>query len=47
MLVDKNNIEMIILGSHGHKLIDDMIHGSTVDELRHNVRVPVLAIPVN
>ena len=46
-LVEKDAIEMIILGSHGHKLIDDMIHGSTVDELRHRVRVPILAIPVN
>jgi len=46
-LVEKDTIEMIILGSHGHKLIDDMIHGSTVDELRHKVRIPVLAIPVN
>jgi len=46
-LVEKDKIEMIILGSHGHKLIDDMILGSTVDELRHKVRVPILAIPVN
>ncbi|MFA6596582.1 MAG: Nramp family divalent metal transporter [Ignavibacteriaceae bacterium] len=46
-LAERDKIEMIIVGSHGHKLIDDMIHGSTVDQLRHNVRIPVLAIPVN
>jgi len=46
-LAERDKIEMIIVGSHGHKLIDDMIHGSTVDELRHKVRVPILAIPVN
>lgn len=46
-IVEKDSIEMIILGSHGHKLLEDMIHGSTVDGLRHRVRVPVLAVPVN
>ncbi len=40
------NLELIIVGSHGHKMLQDIIYGSTVDELRHRVRVPVLAVPV-
>ncbi|HKJ80687.1 MAG TPA: Nramp family divalent metal transporter [Ignavibacteriaceae bacterium] len=41
------NIELLIVGSHGHKFVKDIIYGSTVNEVRHRVRVPVLAIPVD
>lgn len=40
-------IELLIVGSHGHKILKDIIYGSTVNEVRHRVRVPVLAIPVD
>jgi nucleotide-binding universal stress UspA family protein len=33
--------------SHGHKLIGGILHGSTIDAVRHNATVPVLAIPAN
>jgi len=42
----KEALEMIVVGSHGHKMVKDIIYGATVDELRHKVRIPVLAIPV-
>ncbi len=42
----KEELELLIVGSHGHKMLKDIIYGSTVDELRHKVRIPVLAIPV-
>ncbi len=42
----KEELEMLIVGSHGHKILKDIIYGSTVDGLRHRVRIPVLAIPV-
>ena len=41
------NIDLLIVGSHGHKILKDIIYGSTVNEVRHRVRVPVLAIPVD
>lgn len=40
-------IELLIVGGHGHKFIKDIIYGSTVNEVRHRVRIPVLAIPIN
>ena len=42
----KEDLELIVVGSHGHKMVKDIIYGATVDELRHKVRIPVLAIPV-
>ncbi len=45
-IAKKEELELLIVGSHGHKMVKDIIYGSTVDELRHRVRIPVLAIPV-
>ena len=42
----KEGLELLVVGSHGHKMVKDIIYGSTVNELRHRVRIPVLAIPV-
>jgi nucleotide-binding universal stress UspA family protein len=38
--------DLIALGAHGHKLIGDIIHGSTIDRVRHNTTVPVLIVRV-
>ena len=36
--------DLIALASHGHKLIGDIVHGSTIDKVRHNATVPLLVI---
>lgn len=37
--------DLIAMVSHGHRLIGDILHGSTIDAVRHGARVAVLAIP--
>jgi manganese transport protein len=32
------------MGSHGHRLIGDIIHGSTIYEVRHKTSIPVLLV---
>lgn len=36
--------DLIALASHGHKLIGDIVHGSTIDRVRHNTDVPLLVV---
>ena len=36
--------DLIALASHGHKLIGDLIHGSTIDKVRHNTAIPLLVV---
>ncbi|GAB3934469.1 Nramp family divalent metal transporter [Mucilaginibacter myungsuensis] len=43
-LVEKEKIDFLVMGSHGHKVLKDLIYGSTVDKVRHNVKVPVLIV---
>jgi manganese transport protein len=44
-LVEEHKPELIVLGSHGHRRMGDIVHGTSVERLRHRVRVPVMVIP--
>jgi manganese transport protein len=32
------------MGAHGHRVFKDILLGTTLDEVRHNVKVPVLIV---
>ena len=36
--------DLIAMASHGHRLIGDIIHGSTIDSVRHHSLVPLLVV---
>lgn len=36
--------DLIAMTSHGHRLIGDIIHGSTINEVRHKTTIPVLLV---
>jgi manganese transport protein len=44
-MVKESGADLLITGSHGHRMIGDLIHGSTASGLRHLVKVPVLTVP--
>ena len=37
-------VDLIAMSTHGHRFLSDVIHGTTVDKVRHTVRVPVLLL---
>jgi nucleotide-binding universal stress UspA family protein len=41
---EANCCDLIALASHGHKLFADIVHGSTIDRVRHNTTVPLLVV---
>ncbi|WP_395732222.1 universal stress protein [Prosthecobacter sp.] len=41
----EERIDLIALASHGHRLIGDIIHGSTIDAVRHKANVPLFVVP--
>jgi manganese transport protein len=41
-IVKKEGIDFLVMGSHGHKVLKDLLYGSTVDKVRHRVNIPVL-----
>jgi manganese transport protein len=44
-LVRQHKPDLIVLGAHGHRIVGDLVHGTTVERLRHRVAVPVLVVP--
>ena len=39
--------DLIAMTSHGHRFIGDMIHGSTIEPVRHKAPVPLLVVPAS
>lgn len=39
-----HKVDMLVMGSHGHRLIGDLLWGETVDPVRHKVDIPVLVV---
>ncbi len=44
-LVAATQAEVLVTGSHGHRLFGDVLYGATASGVRHLVRVPVLTVP--
>lgn len=43
-LVKDFNSELLVMGSHGHKMVKDLIYGETINSVRHSVDIPVLIV---
>lgn len=41
-LIDRESVDLLIVGSHGHTGFKDLLFGETVNKLRHVVKIPVL-----
>ncbi len=41
---ESHGVDMLVMGSHGHRLIGDLLWGETVDPVRHGVGIPVLVV---
>ncbi|MEJ2155743.1 MAG: Nramp family divalent metal transporter [Desulfobacteraceae bacterium] len=42
--VDTAGFDMLIMGSHGHRGLDDLVFGQTVSAVRHAIDIPVLVV---
>ncbi|HEY3373034.1 MAG TPA: Nramp family divalent metal transporter [Prolixibacteraceae bacterium] len=42
--VNEFKADMLLMGAHGHKGIKDILFGTTVDHVRHQVNIPVLLV---
>ena len=41
---EREQCDLIALATHGHRLLDDVVRGSTATALRHNTRIPILMV---
>ncbi|HLA38619.1 MAG TPA: Nramp family divalent metal transporter, partial [Candidatus Glassbacteria bacterium] len=38
-MAEEEKIDLIVVGSHGHRLLGDLFHGATINELRHKTSI--------
>mgnify|MGYP001344807612 CR=1 FL=1 len=43
-IVNHSEADLLVMGSHGHRGLKDLLFGATVDAVRHRVKVPVLVV---
>lgn len=40
----ERNVDLVAMATHGHRGVSDVIHGQTVDQVRHRLPMPVLLL---
>jgi len=43
-IIKEEKADMLVIGSHGHRGLQDFIYGETVDAVRHALKIPVLIV---
>ena len=43
-VAEAEGVDLIAMSTHGHRLINDILLGTTVDRVRHQVKIPVLLL---
>lgn len=43
-LARDRNVDLIAMATHGHRLLNDLVRGTTVNRVRHEVKIPVLLL---
>jgi len=43
-IVNEFDADLLVMGAHGHKWVKDLVFGTTVDTVRHRVKIPVLIV---
>jgi manganese transport protein len=41
---EREHVDLIAMSAHGHRFLGDLIHGSTIHEVRHRTHIPILIV---
>ncbi len=43
-LAKESNIDILVMGGHGHRMVADLFLGTSVSEVRHKLEIPILVV---
>jgi len=43
-LARAQGVDLLVMGGHGHRALGDMLHGETIQHVRHGLDIPILAV---
>jgi manganese transport protein len=45
-ITQEEKAELLVMGAHGHRGMEDILYGDTINKVRHELRIPVLVVNV-
>ncbi|ULQ53685.1 Nramp family divalent metal transporter [Flavihumibacter fluvii] len=45
-ITQEESAELLVMGAHGHRGMEDILYGDTINKVRHELRIPVLVVNV-
>ncbi len=45
-MINELKAELVIVGSHGHAGVSDLIHGTVINDLRHHIKASLMVVPL-
>ncbi|MES2812214.1 MAG: Nramp family divalent metal transporter [Bacteroidota bacterium] len=45
-IINEGNFDILVMGTHGHTGIKDLLFGTTVDKLRHEISIPLFIVKI-
>lgn len=43
-VAEEGDVDLIAMATHGHRFLNDLLRGQTVDHVRHVIKIPVLLL---
>ncbi len=43
-IATEDKVDLVAMATHGHRFLQDLVRGTTVDRVRHQVKMPVLLL---
>jgi nucleotide-binding universal stress UspA family protein len=43
-LTEERGVDLLAMSTHGHRFLNDLVRGTTVNRVRHLVKIPVLLL---
>jgi len=45
-LINAASVDLVMVGSHGHSGVSDLIHGTVIGNLRHHIQASMMIVPI-
>jgi len=43
-LTKETGVDLLVMGGHGHRGLDDILYGTSISAVRHALSIPVLVV---
>ena len=45
-IINEGQYDVLVMGTHGHTGLNDLLFGTTVDNVRHRIKIPLFVVKI-